>query len=251
MKRSLLSTTLAVAAGSSLALAFSYLYWLHDSLRRSTHHTSRSGTLASYSVSERIETVPEEIFSSNRYFSVYDRAWRVVKKSTLQQEDHDGGGGEDDLLKVYLRHNMVQFARFSPQAWVLRFLAPAPAGRSFSAEYIRTLDFTTGDVVCGVYVVKLRTRNKVEFEIRGLRTPAAADTSDETMTGGRLVVGIHEDKDSDEYVFSSETVMWRNAEDESMVLPLERAPLMWLHELASWWLLHSGVRYLQDGRKMR
>lgn len=246
MHRSLLLAS-SLAVGSSLALSL-YLYWLHDTLHRCTHHTSRSGPLASYSVADRIETVPEAVFSSGLFFSVYDRSWRVVKKKILPEAEKEQEEQQElgNLLTLYLRHNMLQFSQFFPQAWFLRFIAPAGSlsRRSFSSEYIRRLDFQPEDVVCGVYVVKLRTRNKVVFEIRPFTTPASASAAADEKTGGRLVISIQEEG-RDEYVFSNETVMWKAVDDESVVLPLERAPLRWMHELASWWLLDSGVRYLR------
>ena len=38
--------------------------------------------------------------------------------------------------------------------------------RSFKASHLSSLNFNEGDLVCGVYRVIARTKNKVEFEMK-------------------------------------------------------------------------------------
>lgn len=111
-------------------------------------------------------------------------------------------------------------------------ITPFAQRNTFKASYIHSLDFKEGDIVCGLYRVAARTASSIEFEFM---PPAPAM--------GRLVLSYRE-KDAN-MVFSSETAMWRNKEDKVPV-PLERSVLKYLHEMAAWWLLDSGVRYLMD-----
>lgn len=59
--------------------------------------------------------------------------------------------------------------------------------------------------------------------------------------------------DRDDLVVYGETVMWKKVEDKKLVLPLERKLARGMHEVTSWWLLDSGVRYLMglkgEGKK--
>lgn len=110
--------------------------------------------------------------------------------------------------------------------------------KSFKTAHIRALDFQEGDLVCGVYLVKVRKKDRVEFEIK--------------MHGvdhveGRLSISFKEiDQDGENMVmFCSETSMWRRV-DEERRMPLERTVLRWMHETAAWWLIDSGVKYLMD-----
>ena len=111
--------------------------------------------------------------------------------------------------------------------------------RSFNAGYLAALDFEVGDLVCGVYRVVVRRKDRVEFEIK-------METMD--FVQGRLAISYEESSSLEEegkVVFCSETVMWKRA-DEDRRMPLERTVLKFMHETASWWLMDSGVRYLVD-----
>lgn len=105
---------------------------------------------------------------------------------------------------------------------------------SFKRSHIASLDLKEGDLVCGVYRVKVRKENKVEFEMQ-------MKTMD--FVNGRLAISCQEKGDT--IVFTSETVMWRKA-DECRRMPLEKPVLRWMHETATMWLIDSGVRYLMD-----
>lgn len=109
---------------------------------------------------------------------------------------------------------------------------------SFTRAHIAALDFEVGDLVCGVYRVKLRRRDRVEFEIK---------MQGVDYVEGRLVLSFAErvEGDLEQIVFCSETCMWKRA-DETRKMPLERWAVRWMHETAAWWLVESGVKYLVD-----
>lgn len=107
--------------------------------------------------------------------------------------------------------------------------------QSFKSSKISSLDFKKGDLVCGVYRVVARKKNKVEFEIK-MKNLECVD--------GRLAISFSE-LEEEEVVFCSETIMWRRA-DEKRSMPLEKPVLRWMHETAAWWLIDSGVKYLMD-----
>lgn len=106
--------------------------------------------------------------------------------------------------------------------------------QSFKASHISSLDFNKGDLVCGVYRVIARSKNKVEFEMK---------MNHMEFVNGRLAVSFKE-KDGD-VTFSSETIMWRLA-DDLRALPLEKRIVRFMHETAVWWLVDSGTKYLMD-----
>ncbi|KAH8704808.1 hypothetical protein BGW36DRAFT_353256 [Talaromyces proteolyticus] len=251
-----ISTSFILPTTLTLSLSLScYLIYHHRRLHHSTSTTHRDGTLAAHSIPlDNLETVPTAVFSSGQFFSVYDRAARIVPRNKFPALNHhhklinhgnkSEGRSEGDLLTLYLRHTLTLFTSL-PQAYLIKFLLlPRSARYSFGADYINSLSFVEGDVVCGVYTVLLRTARKVEF---GIAAPGGADG-----VQGRLVVGINpdidlkgEDQDEEGRVeVYSETAMWRDA-DSRVVMPLERALGRAMHELAAWWLLERGVEYLQ------
>jgi len=126
---------------------------------------------------------------------------------------------------------MGLFSSRFPQAYLLRLVSTPDERKTFQQGHISTLNFVEGDIVCGVYRVAARTESKVEFEMKPMGI----------VQGGRLVIGI--EANGDELVCSSETVMWKRA-GEKRLMPLEMGVARWMHELASWWLLDSGTRYL-------
>jgi hypothetical protein len=141
------------------------------------------------------------------------------------------------LLTTYLRHTMSHFAHL-PQAYLLRLVARSPeTSNSFNSSHIQTSSFEKGDLVCGIYRVEMRSATKIDFAI----LPPKLEP--EPPFEGRLVICI--DERDDQSVFSITTVMWRRS-GEVVVMPLEKGPFKWMHELASWWLLDSGTRWLVE-----
>ncbi|GMF81252.1 unnamed protein product [Aspergillus oryzae] len=131
---------------------------------------------------------------------------------------------------------MTAFSRF-PQAWILRLTVP-PADRiTFHASHIQSLQFKEGDLVCGLYRVQERTPSKAVLELlfKG-------------EVSGRMVIRFWED--GEDVVFCTETIMWTRkvnaGQGKRVIVPLENPMLKFLHEMAAWWLIDSGVTYLLD-----
>ncbi|OQD60752.1 hypothetical protein PENPOL_c021G03326 [Penicillium polonicum] len=225
----LIFTATAIITSSSAI----YFYIFHERLSKRIAHKSHLGTLSTATKPPSIDSIPETVFG-NEYFTLYDYASKSVPRACLP-----GNETTDVLFKRLVRRNMTAFSRF-PQALVLAMASKTPDQKqSFKAGYLATLDFEVGDLVCGVYRVVVRKRDRVEFEI----TMEAMD-----FVEGRLAISYEESRSQEgegEVVFCSETVMWKRA-DEVRDMPLERPVLKWMHETAAWWLLDSGVRCLMD-----
>ncbi|CAG7942448.1 unnamed protein product [Penicillium salamii] len=223
MIRMIITATAILTTSSAL-----YFYISHARLSKRITHTTHQGTL---SRPTEIESIPKSIFTP-QYFTIHDKCSKSVPRACLPEES------PHLLFTRLVRRNMVAFSRF-PQALMLAMVSKtAGQKKSFQAAHIDALDFQEGDLVCGVYQVKRRSRNKVEFEIKmhGM-----------DFVEGRLAISYREvDQDERKVVmFCSETIMWRKV-DESRCMPLERPALRWMHETAAWWLLDSGVKYLMD-----
>ena len=122
-----------------------------------------------------------------------------------------------------------------PAALMLRAVSKtSEQKKSFRTSHIASLSFQEGDLICGAYRVKVRRENKVEFEMK----MQMMDYVD-----GRLAISCREE--DGEVVFSTEVMMWKPA-DEQRAMPMENPAARWMHELASWWLVDSGVQYLMD-----
>lgn len=215
---------------SALAVGFPtlYLLYIHAHLSRKVDHTTSSGNLTASTVGN-IDSVPSSAVAEE-CFMVHDIASKAVPTSLLPTIEQPA------LLTLYLRYNMVRFSRL-PQAWILRLMCTSSERETFKLDHIQNLDFKEGDVVCGGYTVVVRTAGKVEFAMKPVGP-----------VNGRLVIAVEErGKDS---IFSSETIMWKGR-DKTFVMPLERGLGRWMHELASWWLLDSGTKYLISLRQER
>lgn len=261
----------AVAAGSSSL----YAYVLHRRLARSTLHVYKScsgkdlatATEQSDDKDDEVQpictTIPGNVLTSDQYLLVYDRAWRILNRESDLPSDQNlntalGGNTaswtyEQKLLTAYLRRNMSAFARYLPQARIIKMMirkSNPEAVQTLNPAFIEKLDFVVGDVVCGVYKVLRREDAVVEF---GMAQPQPTKNSEkkEGAAGqgfeGRLVIGMRPVGDSLEVY--SETIMWRDTSKKGVVMPLERKIPRVLHELASWWLLDSGVMYLKGLKK--
>jgi hypothetical protein len=267
-------TTFAISSASSLI----YLTHLYYSLSRKIHHSYIVGQLPSSHSSpseiphpskpststntntsihtqlQSIESLPPSLRTEPQNYHVFfDSCSKTVPASSLSESLISD---PSHLLTLLLQRNMALFATRLPQAWLLRFLIgrkiPALLP-SFSPAHIRTLEFAPGDIVAGVYRVVVRAPTRVEFDMSvppdsGVELPPIE---------GRLVIGVDVgDYDGDgeggqEVVFRTLSLQWRASEQKGVVLPLERSAFRWLHDLASWWLLESGVTWLSEvGREM-
>ena len=208
-----------------LTFTVSSLYILHRTLN-SKLHASHQSTIPT-AISARIRSIPEDVLTSqDKYTKFYDRSLRSVPRRLLPDAPLPG------LLTCLLRRNFTAFAHF-PQAWILRLSTPSHDRHTFSSDYLHSSDFKEGDRICGVYRAVVRTDNQVELAMaRGAVT-------------GRLVIGYEYDEDKEMVHFSNETVMWL-PKDKGGNIPLENPFLRFLHEMAAWWLMASGVRFLMD-----
>lgn len=223
MLRFIVTVTAVLTTSSAI-----YFYIAHQRLSKGISHTTQLGTLPKPT---EIESIPACV-STPQYFTVYDKCSKSVPRASLPNVS------SEILFTRLLRRNMTVFSRF-PQALMLAMVSETPEQKgSFKSSHIEALDFREGDLVCGAYQVKLRRKHKVEFEIK---------TQGMDFAEGRLVISLGEiDQDGENLmVFSSETAMWRRAEEKRR-MPLERIGLRWMHETAAWWLLGSGVKYLMD-----
>lgn len=219
----LIITISAVLTGSSAV----YFYIFHQKLSSRIHHKSQCGLSLAKSKPQNIESVPECVFT-NEYFALHDHASTSVLRGALPNIP------TEILFTKLVRRNMTIFTHF-PQALMIRLVCSTPEEkRSFKASHISSLDFDEGDLVCGVYRVIARRKNKVEFEMRMVNMEFCC---------ARLALSFHEI--GDEVVFCSETMMWRPA-NECQNMPLERPLIRWMHETAAWWLIESGVKYLTE-----
>ncbi|KAH8667343.1 hypothetical protein BGZ60DRAFT_409057 [Tricladium varicosporioides] len=200
-----------------------YLIYLHQSLSRKINHVSKKGILTS-TTTHRVSTIPTSAISSD-HLMYYDMSSIVIRKTLLPSVS------KGELLTMYLRHNMCLFSSRFPQAWILRLMCTREERASFTQGYLQNLKFEEGDLVNGVYRILVRSGGKVELE---LKTAGA-------MQGGRLLIEIVESGDN--YMFVNETVMWKEAGEKAQ-MPMERGLAKGLHELASWWLLDAGTRFL-------
>jgi hypothetical protein len=207
------------------------------------------GSSSIYSQIRSVQSLPPSFFTvPENYHVFYDTCYKIVPISMLRKSVmHD----PSQILTLLLQRNMALFATRLPQAWLLRFLIALKAPSlmsSFDPEHIRTLQFDLGDTVAGVYRVVVRTPTKVEFDMwvppqSGIDLPPIE---------GRLVFNVDfrdgdgAGDDEPEVEFTTLTMQWRLSEQVGIVLPLERKVLKWLHQLASWWLLESGVAWLSE-----
>lgn len=218
-----------------LTFTVASLYIVHRTLN-SKLHASHQSTIPT-AITARIRSIPEDVLTSqNKYAKFYDQAVRSVPRQLLPDVPLP------DLLTFLLRHNFVAFAHF-PQAWILRLSSPSRDRHTFASDYVQSSNFEEGDRICGVYRAVVRTENQVELSMaRGAVT-------------GRLVIGYEFDEDKGMVNFSTETVMWMLKDKEGGgggggggggKIPLENPLLRFFHEMAAWWLMDSGVRFLMD-----
>lgn len=211
-----------IASAIIIGTPIVYLSIIHSRLSKTIRHATKKGTLTATSTSN-VDSISHEVLKEE-CFMIHDIASKPIRKELLPAVDTNA------LLTAYLRYTMVRFSSF-PQAWVMRLISDRA---TFGKTYIENLEFKDGDVVCGLYRVVLKTEEKVEFLLK------------QGTVEGRLAIGIK--PGGEEMVFYSETVMWKGKNDKT-VMPLERAVAKWLHELAAWWLLDLGTKYLVGLRK--
>lgn len=217
---SLVKFTILLSSGFALSV-----YAFHNSLSKRVHHEHSQGAFPN-TAKNKFTSIPDTI-SADEYHCIHDRALCRVPRRDLPLQSRP------DLFVLLLRRNMIAFGRF-PQAYMLRLMITPEKRQTFSPSHIQSLDFKLGDVVNGIYRVCERRESDVVYQIDA-----------QGPIDGRLAIRCWEE--GDEAIFCSETIMWtkKATENEKQAkLPLERPLLRFLHELAAWWLLDSGARYL-------
>ncbi|EAW12897.1 uncharacterized protein ACLA_013320 [Aspergillus clavatus NRRL 1] len=207
----------------SLTLTTAYFAFYHRALAARTHPVLHTGILAS-SLSASLTSIPAPVFTG-KYFSIHCHASRAVSRQLLPSHNIPL------LFTILLRRNLTVFSHF-PKAWKLRSTCAPDVRFTFRTSYLWSLNFTEGDLICGIYRVAVRSPDRVEFAVGGAGG-----------CEGRWVLRYWEE--GEDVVFATESVTWRPVE-QADPMPLESRMVRFFHETMSWWLLDSGVRYLMD-----
>ncbi|OAA65192.1 hypothetical protein SPI_01979 [Niveomyces insectorum RCEF 264] len=154
------------------------------------------------------------------------------------------------LLTAYLRGTMEAFS-WTPQGFLMRSIVSDPGTRrTFDTDYLRGLDFVTGDVANGAY--KVTYRESRSGSVDGQDDAAAAETRAKAELSvvplpGRPDLTVHAiivaavERSATEAVFFNETWMWRHARDEKPTM-LEGVLGRWVHGLVGGWMVFKGTR---------
>ena len=225
-------STFLTAGAITAAGACLWVHHFYRHLAREVHHTKidHAGRKAS-AESGKLESLPTDLIQRPDGFRVlHEKSEKAIPNLKLPND----GLTEDRLFTELLRRDMGCFTQM-PQSWMMwLILRKGKLGRTFSPTHIKTLDFQEGDVFCGVYRVSKRRAMKVEIEM--------VSPEGFPPLHGMLVIAVDRGARGG-VVFRTETLQWTDV-DSGVVLPLERAVLRFMHEMASWWLLLSGVEYL-------
>ncbi|SMQ51411.1 unnamed protein product [Zymoseptoria tritici ST99CH_3D7] len=198
----------------------------HYSLGRKISHThpNRSVRQAALECGE-ISSLPKEIVENAQAYRIaHDKVVKHIPNLVFMKNEEL----TTNFTKM-LRRNMASLSRM-PQGWMLWLVLSLPEQRrTFSREYIESLDFEEGDVVCGIYRVAVRTAVHVELELQ-------APTSDWPISG-LTIISLRPRNDGASLI--SETIQWTK-KDSGAILPLERWVGGFLHSFAARWLVVTG-----------
>ncbi|KAI0105904.1 hypothetical protein F4814DRAFT_455545 [Daldinia grandis] len=263
-----------------VAIPAAYLVYLQRSLVR---HTAASAlisppdALASAASAEGAsdkDALPSDVrHHLELYVVARERVTSApVPVSSLRPEFISKKGNLSGLLDSYLSATMTAFS-WTPQALLLARAAaslpdPEAFARTFDAEYLAACRFRPGDRVCGVYVVRSRSRSKGRV-VLDLAPPEGWTGP---VVGGALVVGFDVDVDragrgrrnerereregkgkgkeegeGGEVRFVNETVMWRERDGGKATL-LEGWVGRWFHTMMARWLVVKGVEAVTGGK---
>ena len=224
----LISSAISIAGLSSIYLYAKYLHSTLTSQVTSVHVTA--GERAAYATNE-IESIPVELLEKPEHYRVIHVKDTYLVDARIPLKDDEG----HEIFTRLLRRNMSRFARM-PQAWFLRLLATEPERRrSFSQSHNLALQFKPGDLSCGFNRVVRRDSTIVEFS---MEPPEGMGTF-----SARMIIRLI--RDGDGTLLTTENIQWTEVGDLT-VLPLERKPAKFMHEVASWWLLVTGGQYLAE-----
>lgn len=220
---------ITVAAALITGFSAAYLYNIYQGLSSRIRHRSHCGNASElYPKPVKIATIPRAVYSG-RYFAQYDVCSKSVGRSALPQDERI-----DLLFTKLIRRNMMA-SMLLPQALMFRSSSrTVEEEKSLQISHIANLDFREGDLVCGIYRVKKRSRETVEFGVR---------LKDMEFLDGRLAISFWEE--GNEIHFCNEMMLWRLCR-EPRTMPLEKPLLRWMHKTSVLWLLDSGVDYVTD-----
>ncbi|KAF2658348.1 hypothetical protein K491DRAFT_593362 [Lophiostoma macrostomum CBS 122681] len=227
-------STLTSAFLLSVSSAATYIAYQHYSL-------SRKVTCTTTPYVQNSSVVLPNPLSTNAsaYIIIHELASKHVLKAELSTPVTTNQEFETVLIR-FVRHTMSSFSRYPP-AYILYFLTKSPYDRqTFNAEYLQSLDFKSGDRVCGVYVVSSRSNNRVTLSLD------APESYKGPNAEGMIVVEV-EDR-GEEVVFSNHTVMWRKKGTGERG-PLESAVGRWVHGFMVRALVEGGVGAVTSGHR--
>ncbi|KAI2782581.1 hypothetical protein F4815DRAFT_427224 [Daldinia loculata] len=264
-----------------VAIPAAYIVYLQRSLVRHTAASalisppdSLSSAASAEGTSDK-EALPSDVrHHPEQYVVARERVTSApVPVSSLRPEFISKKGNLSGLLDSYLSATMTAFS-WTPQALLLARMAsslpdPEAYRRTFDAEYLAACRFRPGDRVCGVYVVRSRSRSKGRV-VLDLAPPEGWTGP---VVGGALVVGFDVDVDragrgrrsererereregkgkgkdegEGEVRFVNETVMWRERDGGKATL-LEGWVGRWFHSMMARWLVVKGVEAVTGGK---
>ncbi|CAK4034438.1 uncharacterized protein RCC_00054 [Lecanosticta acicola] len=219
-------------AGGTLSVASAVLYplVLHYALGRQVtlSHLNSGARAASVEVKE-IESLPSDVIERSKRYRIYhDKIVKFLPNFTVALSNRN-----EDIFTRVLRRNMVNFST-TLQGYLLWFAAKDER-RTFTKQYIESLDFRDGDLVCGVYRVVKRTPLKAELAIE--------PTKDLAHVSGLIVITVRPRNEG--AILTSETIQWIK-KDNGLVLPLERWLYSFMHSITSRSLILKAARYLDE-----
>lgn len=215
------------AISTAVLSPLTYHYYLG---RQITHTHPSSGSRYASAECGEISSFPQDLIDNyKQYRVVHDKVTKGMPAFMITLSPK-----HERLFTEVVRHNMLQFSG-SPQA-LLMWLAAGPVQRkTFTKDYINSLPFQEGDVVCGVFQVVKRTPLRIEM---ALNLPKGSQP-----LSGLTVISIRPRGEGS--VLVSETVQWVES-DTGVVLPLERWIPRFLHSIVSRYLVLSGATHLQE-----
>lgn len=252
----LLLGTLTTLGGLKL-----YLRHLHERLRSQVQSGAiLAATPREAASSNDLESLPQDLLDNAEEYRVYHSQdslplpRHVHFTSTIRSHDVNQDQDQQHTASLFtrlLQRNMSLFSTYTPQAYLLRLLAQTPEQkRSFRKAYIASLPFKPGDLVCGFYRVLVLRALQCEMVITA---PGFSESF-----GGRLILSLvpfpdtgtngveeHSQCKKEGLILRTETLQWVR-KSEGMGLPLEGGLVRWMHEVASWGLLVSGARWLEE-----
>ncbi|EME42199.1 hypothetical protein DOTSEDRAFT_73126 [Dothistroma septosporum NZE10] len=213
----------------STAVLFPLAYH-HYQGRQLTHTYPSSGSRYASVECGEISSFPQDLIDNHKQYQIaHDKVTKGMPDFSITLSPK-----HERLFTEVVRWNMLKFSG-TPQGLFLWFAAGPVQRKTFTEDYINSLGFQEGDVVCGVYQVVKRTPLRIEL---ALNTPKESQP-----LSGLTVISIRPRGEGS--VLVSETVQWVK-KDTGTVLPLQRWLPRFLHSIVSRYLILSGAAHLQE-----